>query len=865
MGAQVQHISGSAGGVLVGRSHANGGIKAINKATGQPLEMEGGEVVITKPAVASRKLVEFQGKMMTNREVLSAINVSGGGVAFAEKGCELPQEIYVSGSTYEFGGETLTDNIIVQKISNCGCRHTFKSGGSTSSMKTHKLYHGTRHGAEFDIFSNDYENSGAGSNAFAQGKVTYLTDSLSAARYFSRKANASYFLKQGNKPDSDAQSVADSAWEATFGSGAPALENVKEVILKPKAKIKQLDYYPSREQAAVFMAEGKYDGLRFPEKGFSAIEDMPSDLNNSDVYDSQTTIIFNPETIMEIKQVAPNTNPTSKKILNARQALVKDEDETIRWLLENDPEFAKQYFSNLERTPTDIFEQFRETLREGVLNHFSASEINKIQYDWFQNHVIRAPRLIGKYIECIQVLPKKNRDYFFHLWLEDSDFMEKLNDNPFNLLPAELKPLIKVKQLPVSLSPENSNLDDITSAFTVRDELRPKLAGVFFSKEHKFVAATDAHKMIFLSGQPSVDNSSICLLGKNKQWYERTQSAELSKNNDGCWELKEQYPQVLSVIPTEFKYIFTVDANTLLQYADAAEYFSPKVTQMMFLAFKDEDRTYYRAFNHKILQTCLNAMLQLGNDEIDICMMEATNRPILLVPKGNARKITSYGIIETDLTLCMPVMAIESVNFSPVYDLQNQKATTMAHMNRVFGGERPARDISLMNIVDYPELVELLRSMSEEEIRDSLFGYCEPKLPDSKTQICTYGLFVSDTRYNPPVSYPVALLPKAYYISTENSEADAVNEVLYAIGKKDRPDLDDLDSSISGLKLLLDSETEIDEIQEIQGAISGLELLRNISPIPQAYEFGGIIGQQYTAIDLPLDAKPENKIKLVKS
>ena len=47
-GGEIKHISGKVGGYLVGKRHSEGGIKAINKSTGQPLEMEGGEVVITR-------------------------------------------------------------------------------------------------------------------------------------------------------------------------------------------------------------------------------------------------------------------------------------------------------------------------------------------------------------------------------------------------------------------------------------------------------------------------------------------------------------------------------------------------------------------------------------------------------------------------------------------------------------------------------------------------------------------------------------------------------------------------------------------------------------------------------------------------
>lgn len=124
--AVVKHISGSSGGFLVGNSHSNGGIKAINKAIGKPLEMEGGEVVITKPAVDDNKLHEFNGEMLTNRQILSKINESGGGVSFAELGAELPTEMHCSGTEYKFGGETLSDYEITHRISKCGCQHDDK-------------------------------------------------------------------------------------------------------------------------------------------------------------------------------------------------------------------------------------------------------------------------------------------------------------------------------------------------------------------------------------------------------------------------------------------------------------------------------------------------------------------------------------------------------------------------------------------------------------------------------------------------------------------------------------------------------------------------------------------------------------------
>lgn len=109
---EIIHKSGKVGGLLVGKRHSEGGIKAINKSSDTPLEMEGGEVVITRNAVSDDTKREFEGEMLTNREILSRINESGGGVSFAE------------------GGQTTNND--------CGC-NTMEEGGNTNS-KTYKGY-----------------------------------------------------------------------------------------------------------------------------------------------------------------------------------------------------------------------------------------------------------------------------------------------------------------------------------------------------------------------------------------------------------------------------------------------------------------------------------------------------------------------------------------------------------------------------------------------------------------------------------------------------------------------------------------------------------------------------------------------------
>ncbi len=122
---KIVHASGEAGGMLVGKRHSNGGIKALNKSTGQPLEMEGGEVVITRDAVSDNKKRSFNGKMMTNRQILSAINESGGGVSFADGG-QVPNDLqFDCNAEYEYGGKTM-----------CGKDLAYALGGVTTAIVT---------------------------------------------------------------------------------------------------------------------------------------------------------------------------------------------------------------------------------------------------------------------------------------------------------------------------------------------------------------------------------------------------------------------------------------------------------------------------------------------------------------------------------------------------------------------------------------------------------------------------------------------------------------------------------------------------------------------------------------------------------
>lgn len=137
VGGTIQHskgetMNGKKGGYFEGRSHADGGIKAFNTSTNTPIEVEGGEVIITKKAVDDDSLNEFEGEMLTNREILSRINQSGGGVAF-ESGGQI-NSCNCNGSMFAYGGETMEDYKIIRKLQT--------SYDERENMKTRKMQYG---------------------------------------------------------------------------------------------------------------------------------------------------------------------------------------------------------------------------------------------------------------------------------------------------------------------------------------------------------------------------------------------------------------------------------------------------------------------------------------------------------------------------------------------------------------------------------------------------------------------------------------------------------------------------------------------------------------------------------------------------
>ena len=115
-GKTIVHNNGDDGGLLIGKRHSEGGIKAVNTSNNQPVEMETMEVVLTPAISNSTKTYEIDGKKLSAKEAASYINHEiGGGVKF-KSGGEIG-EIKCIGKEYKFGGKVMTDTQIAAAIS----------------------------------------------------------------------------------------------------------------------------------------------------------------------------------------------------------------------------------------------------------------------------------------------------------------------------------------------------------------------------------------------------------------------------------------------------------------------------------------------------------------------------------------------------------------------------------------------------------------------------------------------------------------------------------------------------------------------------------------------------------------------------
>lgn len=94
---------GSNGGLLVGASHDNGGIKFIIAATGQRIEAEGGEYVLCEAAMSSTDMLSLKGTPMQIAKKLAELYHCNTGAVTPGTGLQAGQYVLCNAATQEPG------------------------------------------------------------------------------------------------------------------------------------------------------------------------------------------------------------------------------------------------------------------------------------------------------------------------------------------------------------------------------------------------------------------------------------------------------------------------------------------------------------------------------------------------------------------------------------------------------------------------------------------------------------------------------------------------------------------------------------------------------------------------------------------
>lgn len=606
MEKEIKHNLGAAGGYLVGRSHANNGIKAINKATGQPLEMEGGEVVITKPAVEDTELREFEGEMLTNRQILSRINVSGGGVSFADGG-EVPNELYFDEKEYSYGGEKLPGHVIAYKISSCGCKHEPQNG--LSEGKTIEdiaaMHHVSVSHIENQIEKGIQVEAEHTSNPQEQTRIA-MDHLVENPNYYDILAEA--HLAHGG----ELESLISEKFNEGFGKVKSfEINNFggKWTYAKnPSMTRKQIESSP------VYVIETSEQERNIAQEKRSNYEkSQPKEISISDF-----ALKLAKENNLKITHISKSGSvyleKPNKETIRVSDHFILDRDSNNP-KTRHDLEIVQKHFSENDSTNLSDYE---ETYAQGGNLKKGAETDDLDNVVQVSDEVLDAPNIIPEQAT---------------LFAEGGQVINPIVED-WDDVPANYKNTNKVKKVNFANNPIDKGLDSIISPFLGNDILRPVMSTIHFDKNG--ITATNAHILITLPYPNEKYEGSYDINRIKKE-----KSSELLL-------VDETYPKYENVIPLSenAKYVYKIDVYKLLQYAQTAINYSNKVTYQAVFKFGDNEKI---GFNLNFLQIILKTWLKLGHEEIYISMT-MPNRAAVFSPSKD------YEIGKNEIILLMPTL-----------------------------------------------------------------------------------------------------------------------------------------------------------------------------------------------------------------
>lgn len=667
MEEEIKHISGAAGGFLVGRSHANNGIKAINKATGQPLEMEGGEVVITKTAVEDEELREFEGEMLTNRQILSKINESGGGVSFALGG-DIPTELYFDEKEYSYGGEKLPGHVIAYKISSCGCNHEPQNG--LSKGKTIEDI-AAMHNVSVSHIENQIEKGiqvEAEHTSNPQEQVKIAMDHLvENPNYYDILAEA--HLEKGGELESKFLRIEKLILQELKKRG---LQKEYRITSKSKTDYGESWYIKFENGLEIRISDHSVQSM------FRVFDEKYVDfINVYDIYEPEMAVF----TVDRYVQKSEELEKENQKIKLAESKLqnridyIKEKSQTFFSKLKNENKGV--FFHGFTRiSPSNFSVKYPnselifpietkggyEYYYVAPNNNYSMKGLPPKYFNFLvDNGIIQAEKVEEKITYAHGGNLKKGAE------IEDLDNVVQVSDevldapniipeqatlfaeggqviNPiveeWDDVPANYKNTNKVKKVNFANNPIDKGLDSIISPFLGNDVLRPIMGTIHFDKNG--ITATNAHILITLPYPNEKYEGSYDINRIKKE-----KSSELLL-------VDFTYPKYENVIPLSenAKYVYKIDVYKLLQYAQTAINYSNKVTYQAVFKFGDNEKI---GFKLNFLQIILKTWLKLGHEEIYVSMT-MPNRAAVFSPSKN------YEVGKDEIILLMPTMVGYGMN-----------------------------------------------------------------------------------------------------------------------------------------------------------------------------------------------------------
>lgn len=591
-GQTIIHNKGTLSGYLVGKTHAEGGIKAINKSTGQPLEMQGGEVVITAPAVSDQTKHDFDGEMLTNRQILSKINERGGGVAFAQDGMEIPKNIKHTGASYNFGGKTMTDYEII----------TMMNGGENVNLvsESKKGEHTSRDLNNY----NDLLDVGADGQVGMDNGLAFADGGLIAPN-----GNTSNLTREQYKL------VRTPEFKAWFGDWENDPENSSKVVDENGEPL--VVYHGTKNQFYEFDTNKQLKG--WLGKGFYFSK------NKAEAKDYGKTLL---KCFLNIK------NPFVVK------GDLVNEDGTIDWSVGREGEISKKYGNvNADDISTTLKEFKNDGIIEGDMiscfypNQIKLADGTNTTFE-SNNNDIRFDD--GGDVDCY------------------ADGGATLSAEVFewNKVPTNYRNISKVKKVPFINNPLDKGLDSIIAPFLGKDDLRPVMSGINFDENG--ITGTNAHILITLpypnkkyegvydvNKAKKTKSDELLLINENYPKYQ----AVIPKSDDAGIPYQVDVYKLLQYTKTAMNYANKTTYAISFKFGEneAIGLNGRFLSIVLTTALKLGHEKIYFFIQSKSRAVVLspNKNYELGNDEILLTM------PVMLM-KGAGVYMEEYGANDVD-------------------------------------------------------------------------------------------------------------------------------------------------------------------------------------------------------------------------